>query len=86
MFQKIKYYYWCFFGWMAIIIGSLVGLSHIHRLFDPEATINVNGVEESATFYIKLLAVIFPLVISVLGVFIIRAKPFYPYGKLKNRD
>lgn len=85
MYWKLFNFLGRLFGWGALITGSLIFLSSIPNLIDPEGTVVVNGVEESDLFY-RLFSVLFPLLIAIVGGLMIKAKPFYPFGKPKNYD
>lgn len=59
--------------------GLVVALRSVGSLL-PGGTINVNGVP-SDDFVFRLFAVLLPLIVSVLGVALYRAKPFSPSTK-----
>jgi hypothetical protein len=80
--------YWRFFNFMVrrvvavgfALVGSLIAISAIPALLDPNGTIPVNGVPEHDIFY-RLFAFLLPAIIAVFGVLMYRAKPFTPPGQ-----
>ncbi len=60
-----------------VVLGLIIGLSHVPALIDPNGTILWNG-EPSSDIVIRTFAVLMPLVLAVLGVLLFRARPWYP--------
>jgi hypothetical protein len=67
------------FAVACVVIGSVVSLSWVPSLLDPNGSISVNGVAESGLFY-RLLAVLIPAAVAAFGVVLYRLRPWYPRG------
>ena len=85
MFWKFFNLFGRLFGWSALLVGSLIALSNIPLLLDPNSTTNINGIEETDLFY-KLVSIILPAIMALLGWLIIKSKPFNPLGGTKNNE
>jgi hypothetical protein len=57
-----------FVGWWFLVPGSILSIYQIAILFDPQASIPVNGVP-TKDFVTKLTVAAFTLIIPVLGTF-----------------
>jgi len=64
-------------GWAFLVGGLVVGSYFLVGAFSPGSAVNVNGVP-STDLGNRLLTVLLPYVMAVLGWLIVRAKPYYP--------
>ena len=71
-----------FWGYCALIIGSIMVLMNATWVYIADKPISVNGMETSDNVY-KAIYVLVPLVVAILGWFIIKAKPI---NKKNNPD
>jgi len=84
--MKLALAYWRFFNFVLrrivatgfMLIGLIVASSQARSLL-PGGTVDVNGAP-SGDLILRILAVGLPLFVSVFGVFLFRAKPYYPQG------
>lgn len=60
-----------------IICGSIVLLAWLPALLDPNGTIPVNGRPEHDIGW-RLLGVLIPAIVVVLGILLFRTKPYEP--------
>ena len=60
-----------------VVVGSLVALSGIPALVNPDGTVLVNGQPQGDLFY-RIGGVLLPAIMVLLGVLLFRAAPFVP--------
>ena len=83
--MKLALLYWKFFNFVLrrivavgfMLIGLVVAFSQVRSLI-PNGNLD-DGVP-SGDLTLRILAVGLPLLVSVFGVFLFRAKPYYPQG------
>lgn len=83
--MELQQAYWRLFNFVVrrviavlfIVGGSIISLSFIPALLDPNGSILVDGVPETDLFY-RVFAVVMPAIMAVCGVLMYRAKPFSP--------
>jgi len=76
--------YWNFFNFLTrrvmalgfVGVGIILSVSALPNLL-PGGTVQDNGVP-SDDIVLRTFSVVFPLIVSLLGVLLFRAKPFYP--------
>jgi hypothetical protein len=64
-----------------IVFGAVVAAHSYPAVMDPNGTVLVNGVPES-DFVMRLVSFVAPIVVVILGILLLRAKPFFP----RHRD
>jgi hypothetical protein len=84
MNPKVLHWYWRIFNFLArrilasgfMLVGGLVALFNVPAVL-PGGTINVNGTPSGDMFF-RVVSVLLPLVVGILGIALFRSQPYYP--------
>lgn len=90
--SNYRVFYWKIFNWLARVTGILfllggvaICLWFLPTLFDPSASINVNGFP-SYEYGDKLISVVSAIVVAVFGWLMIRAPKYFPKHVKKQME
>ncbi|TFW33711.1 hypothetical protein E4O92_05815 [Massilia horti] len=68
---------------MAFIFGGTVSFIYGMSNILPGGTVQFNG-QPTDDMVLRCFSALFPLIMAVLGIFLFRAKPYYPWSIIRT--